>query len=148
MQPLSTESGYSEALTSTSIRQAHFWLFGMMVVLAYAAGSWISYELFHASSAGAVLFPSAGVTFAALVLADRCRWPLLLCLIGSTELLVDLVQGQRLHLVLGFVLANTVEPLLGATIFRRYFDIRLQRRRDLLGLVSSGVLTPDLLLAR
>jgi serine phosphatase RsbU (regulator of sigma subunit)/integral membrane sensor domain MASE1 len=116
------------------------WLVGACVAIAYAAGSWISYEMFHASSAGAVLFPPAGVSFAALALSRRHRWPALLCVIASTELLVDLAQGQRIQIVVGFILANTLEPLLGAFLFSRFFSGRIDRRKDLLGFITTGAI--------
>jgi integral membrane sensor domain MASE1 len=115
-----------------------FWPLGVAIAIVYAAGSWVAYEFFHASSAGAVLFPPAGVSFAALVVSPRSRWPGVLCVIASAEFLVDLAQGQRLRLVLGFVLANTAEPFFGALLFRRHFDAHLVRRRDLLGFICTG----------
>jgi integral membrane sensor domain MASE1 len=108
--------------------------------LAYGAGSLISYAFFHASSAGAVLFPPAGVSFAALVLTDKRRWVWVIAAVAITELLVDLSQGQSIHVVWGFVLANTIEPLVGATLFRRYFnEFDLGRLRNLLGFIGFGV---------
>jgi integral membrane sensor domain MASE1 len=117
-------------------------VFHVVVVtsLAYGVGSLISYAFFHASSAGAVLFPPAGVSFAALVLTDKRRWVWVIAAVALTELLVDLSQGQSIHVVWGFVLANTLEPLVGATLFRRYFnEFDLGRLRDLLGFIGFGV---------
>jgi integral membrane sensor domain MASE1 len=108
--------------------------------LAYGAGSLISYAFFHASSAGAVLFPPAGVSFAALVLTDKRRWVWVIAAVAITELLVDLSQGQGIHVVWGFVLANTIEPLVGAALFRRYFnEFDLGRLRDFLGFIALGI---------
>ncbi len=108
--------------------------------LAYGAGSSISYGFFHALSAGAVLFPSAGVSFAALVLTDKRHWVWVMAAVAITELLVDLSQGQSIHVVWGFVLANTLEPLVGAALFRRYFNtFNLGRLRDLLAFIGFGV---------
>ncbi len=108
--------------------------------LAYGAGSLIAYAFFNASSAGAVLFPSAGVSFAALVLTDKRRWPWVIAAVAVTELVVDLSQGQSIRVVWGFVLANTIEPLVAASVFRRYFDeFDLGRLRDLLGFIGIGV---------
>ncbi len=114
----------------------------VMVVtsVAYAAGSMVAYAFFHASSAGAVLFPSAGVSFAALVLTNKRRWPWVIAAVAITELVVDLSQGQSIRVACGFVLANTIEPLVGAGLFRRYFDdFDLGRLRDLLAFIGIGV---------
>jgi integral membrane sensor domain MASE1 len=108
--------------------------------LAYGAGSLISYAFFHASSAGAVLFPPAGISFAALVLTDKRRWVWVIAAVAFTELVVDISQRQSIHVLWGFVLANTLEPLVGAMLFRRYFDeFDLGRLRDLLGFIGFGV---------
>jgi integral membrane sensor domain MASE1 len=113
--------------------------------LAYGVGSLISYAFFHASSAGAVLFPPAGVSFAALVLTDKRRWVWVITAVALTELLVDLSQGQSVDVVWGFMLANTLEPLMGATLFRRYFnEFDLGRLRDLLGFIGFGVVAGPL----
>jgi serine phosphatase RsbU (regulator of sigma subunit)/integral membrane sensor domain MASE1 len=119
---------------------APLWRVGVYVVAAYLLGSWISYEFLHASSAGAVMFPPAGVSFAALALTNKRQWPFLLLLVGTANLVIDLAQGQRVELALGFAVANTIEPLLGATLFRRHLNVRVQRRRDLLGFIATGVL--------
>lgn len=85
----------------------------------YAAGSYTSFALFKASSAGAVFFPPAGLTLAALVMSERRRWPMLLATIAAVEVLVDVSQGQALPYVFGFALANTLEPLTGAWLLTR-----------------------------
>jgi integral membrane sensor domain MASE1 len=109
--------------------------------LSYAAGSVISFVFFNASSGGAVLFPPAGVSFAALALTSRRHWVWVIAAVAVTELAVDLSQGQSLRVVWGFVLANTIEPLVGAGLFRRHSDkFDLGRRRDLLAFVTFGVL--------
>lgn len=92
-----------------------------ILAIGYAAGSFLAYALFRASTAGAVFFPPAGMTVAALAMNDRRRWPALLAVIASTEILVDLSQGQQIRHVWGFALANTVEPLVGALILTRRY---------------------------
>lgn len=113
----------------------------LVVALAYACGSGVSFLLLHASSAGAVFFPPAGVTLAALVLTPTRLWPWVLAAAGITELAVDLSQGQHFSAAAGFALANTVEPLVGATLLRRLVsELDLTRRRDLAGFVGFAVL--------
>src|SRR4051794_30950266 len=94
-------------------RAAVPWRLVLAVAAGYAAGSAISFLLFEASTAGAVLFPPAGVTLAALVLTDRRRWPWILGTAALVEVVADLTMGIDPGAVWGFALANTVEPLVG-----------------------------------
>ncbi len=96
------------------------WFLPLVVAVGYALGSYVSFIFFNASTAGAVFFPPAGITLAALVSADRRQWPALLATVVVAELLVDLSQGQELRYVWGFVLANTAEPLVGAWLLSRH----------------------------
>src|SRR3954462_12770246 len=108
------------------------WRLLLVVAAGYAAGSMTSFVLFGSSSTGAVLFLPAGVTFSALVLTDRRRWPWVLATAAVVEVAVDRSQGIGPVAVWGFVLANTLEPLVGASLFRRFApDWDLSRRRDL-----------------
>ncbi|MGY1712193.1 SpoIIE family protein phosphatase [Geodermatophilus sp. SYSU D00758] len=112
------------------------------VALGYAAGAVLSFALFEASSLGAVLFPPAGVTFATLVLTRPAVWPWVLATVAAVEVCVDLAFGLPARSVPGFVLANTVEPLVGATLLLRVTGGRpdLGRRRDLAAFIGCGVL--------
>ena len=116
-----------------------------MVAAAYAASSWVAFILFNASEAGAVFFPPAGVTLAALMLTSYRMWPWVLAAAGTAELTVDLVQGHDIGYAWGFVLANLVEPLVGATLVRRAVqDLDLSRRRDLAAFLAFGVIVGPL----
>jgi serine phosphatase RsbU (regulator of sigma subunit)/integral membrane sensor domain MASE1 len=103
-----------------------------IVTAAYAAGSLSSWLLFQASSAGAVFFPPAGVTLAALVLTPARRWIWVLAAAASAEFTIDVWQGLQPWAAAGFTLANVVEPLVGAALVRRLAPgpIDLTRRRD------------------
>jgi serine phosphatase RsbU (regulator of sigma subunit)/anti-sigma regulatory factor (Ser/Thr protein kinase) len=90
----------------------------VVVAVAYAAGSVTAYLLFNAFEAGAVFFPPAGVTLAALILTGYRTWPWVLGAAGITELVIDLVQGHDPSYAWGFVLANLAEPLVGAWLIR------------------------------
>ncbi len=117
------------------------WRLVLLVAVGYAAGSLTSFVLFESSTTGAVLFLSAGVTFSALVLSDRRRWPWVLVTAGLVELVIDRMQGIGPVAVWGFVLANTVEPLVGASLLRRFAPHPdLGRRRDLGAFLLCGVL--------
>src|SRR4051812_29167191 len=69
------------------------WLVVLVVGSAYAAGAAVSFGLFEASSVGAVLFPSAGVSLSALVLTSPRRWPWVLATVAVVETGVDLAYG-------------------------------------------------------
>jgi serine phosphatase RsbU (regulator of sigma subunit)/integral membrane sensor domain MASE1/anti-sigma regulatory factor (Ser/Thr protein kinase) len=113
------------------------------VAAAYALGAACSWVLFHASSAGAVFFPPAGVTLGALVLAPRRHWVWVLAGAGAVEFGIDVWQGLSPPTACGFVLANVVEPLVGATLVRRFLPgrIDLTRRRDAGVFLSCAVVT-------
>jgi serine phosphatase RsbU (regulator of sigma subunit)/integral membrane sensor domain MASE1 len=110
------------------------------VAFGYAAGSLVSFLLFGAGSLGAVLFPPAGVTLAALLLTPGRQWPLVLVTAAAVEAVLDLANGLPLVSVPGFMLANTAEPLVGALIVRRSGSgFELRRSRDLGRFFIGGV---------
>jgi serine phosphatase RsbU (regulator of sigma subunit)/integral membrane sensor domain MASE1 len=119
------------------------WRLVLVVAAGYAAGSITSFVLFEASGTGtgAVLFLPAGVTFSALVLSDRRRWPWVLATAALVEVAIDRSQGIGPVAVWGFALANTAEPLVGAVLLRRFApQPDLSRRRDLGAFLACGVL--------
>jgi serine phosphatase RsbU (regulator of sigma subunit)/integral membrane sensor domain MASE1 len=122
------------------------WLLLTAVALAYAAGSTVAFLLFEASSVGAVFFPPAGVSLAALLLSRRSRWPAVLATVAVVEASLDLVYGLPVASVSGFVLANTVEPLAGALLIQRFAgELDLRRRRDLGWFIAWGVVAAPFL---
>jgi serine phosphatase RsbU (regulator of sigma subunit)/integral membrane sensor domain MASE1 len=118
------------------------WRLVLAVAVGYAAGSVTAFLLFEASTAGAVLFPSAGVTLGALVVSEPRRWPWVLGTVAVVEIVIDLtIGGQRAAYVWGFALANTVEPLVGALLLRRYLPhVDVGRRHDLGLFLACAVL--------
>ncbi|MGY1808156.1 SpoIIE family protein phosphatase [Blastococcus sp. SYSU D00669] len=134
-------------MASPDQRAAHRrvpWRLVLLVGAAYAVGALTSFLLFEASPTGAVLFLPAGVTLAALVLNEPRRWPWVLGTAAVVEVVVDVSQGLEFPWVLGFALANTAEPLVAATLLRRFVrDVDLSRRRDLgCFLLCGGVAGP------
>lgn len=89
-------------------------LFGW-VTLAYLAGAVLSWQTFGAGL-GPAFFPPAGVTVAAMLLNPRSRWPVIVAAIVVAELAVDLRYGASLTAAAGFGLANSVEPMVGASL--------------------------------
>lgn len=93
----------------------HLLLF-LAVGAAYAVGSQLAFSWFGADGATSSFFPAAGVTIAALVLVPRRRWPTVLAAAALAELTVDLAHGIGLAPTAGYVVANTVQPLVGALL--------------------------------
>ena len=118
----------------------------VLVCAGYVAGSTVAYWLIHLSEAGAVFFPAAGVSLAALVLSPRSRWPAIVLTVAATEFVIDQVQGHSIAATLGFVAANSLEPLVGAWLLRRASgaDLELSRRRDLGNFVIYAVMVGPL----
>lgn len=88
-----------------------------------------AYELFGALSIGVTFFPPAGLTFASLLVLDLRRWPVVVGAIVAGEVAVDLAHGQGLAWSLGWALANSAEPVVGALVARSMTrDIGLSRK--------------------
>jgi signal transduction histidine kinase len=93
----------------------------------YAFGALLVFWFLATPSLGSAFFPPAGLTLAALALSDRRTWPLWLIAAGTAEFFVDITHHLSVSLAIGFALANTVEPFVGATALRaatRRFGVR------------------------
>src|SRR5690242_8296275 len=86
-----------------------------LVALPYAAGA-----AWYRSAFGAALSPSffapAGVTVAAMLLTRRSLWPVIVAAIVLAELVVDLSYGVNVLVAAGWAVANSVEPVVGASL--------------------------------
>ena len=69
---------------------------------------------------GAAFWPAAGVTVAALLLVPTRHWWLVAGAVLASEAGTNLTNGLPLLPSLGWGLANTMEPLVGAALFRRW----------------------------
>ena len=92
-------------------------VFGV-VGLCYAAGAELAWGIFGAGTIGLAFFPPAGVTLAAMVLLPRRSWPVVVAAIVLAEITVDLRHGLSFGTAMGWALANSVEPFVGASLFR------------------------------
>jgi serine/threonine-protein kinase RsbW len=88
----------------------------VLVAAGYAFGYKLAQNWFSAPGQGASFFPPAGLTLAALVLVARRRWPVVLAAAAGTEIVLDTSNGTGLVPSLGYALANTAEPLVGALL--------------------------------
>jgi signal transduction histidine kinase len=84
----------------------------------YALGALLTFWYLDAPDAGAAFFPSAGITLAVLLLTHHRTWPLWLVAAAVAEISVDLVHHQTVFMAVGFAIANTVEPAVGAGLTR------------------------------
>jgi signal transduction histidine kinase len=119
----------------------------LVVAAAHAAGTVVVYQFNHLTSAGEVFFPAAGVTVAVLLLVPRRWWPVVLAATFASELAADLILGEVTVTAIGSALANTVEPVLGATLVLGVIGCcpQLSRRHDLAAFVlGAAVAGPGL----
>ena len=91
----------------------------LLVFGGYLASAQFAFVLADPVTSGAALWPAAGITLGALLLLPARRWGWVLVAVAVAELGGDLAQGLPLLPSLGWTLANTVEPVLGALLFRR-----------------------------
>lgn len=111
-----------------------------VVAAAYAVGYVLAWKWFSAPGQGASFFPPAGVTLAALVLVRRRRWPVVLAAAVSAELVLDLGRGTSVGGTAGIVLANVVEPLVGASLLLALVGrVDLRRKRHLSVFLGAAV---------
>jgi signal transduction histidine kinase len=95
--------------------------FGLLACLLsglYALGALLPFWFLDPPIEGAAFFPAAGLTVSVLLLSPTRRWPWWLLLFGATEIAVDITHDPGWAKAVGFALANTLEPLVGASAVR------------------------------
>ena len=128
-----------DGISSPSNPLRRFLLITGVVALAYGAGSIVAFWWFDALGIGPSFYPPAGVTLAALVLLPKRDWFAVILGAALAEGSIDLWQGLGI-LTPGYVLANTVEPFVAATLIRLWIGrLDLRRRRDLMLFLLFGV---------
>lgn len=119
---------------------SHASLVAVVVGVPYAVGSLLSFSWFNAGGMGATFFPAAGVTLAALLLLERRWWPAAVAGAATAEVFLDRVHDLSWQASAGYALANSVEPLVGASaIVLLVGRPVLTRPRDLFGFGIGGV---------
>ncbi|HZQ80948.1 MAG TPA: diguanylate cyclase [Gaiellaceae bacterium] len=94
----------------------------------------ITVETSFGTSVGATLWPASGVTVSMLLLCPRREWPVYLMAIWVADFSMDIVSaGFTTRIAYGLATANCLEPLLSATLLRRWLPGRpdLSRLREL-----------------
>ncbi|KAA1251142.1 SpoIIE family protein phosphatase [Mycobacterium simiae] len=115
------------------------WHSSGVAAIGFAAGAELSWQSFG-PAVGFAFFPPAGVTVSALLLTKRTRWPVIVAAIVAAELVVSTGHGVGIWAAAGLAGANAVEPLVGASLVRRWCrgapDLR--RRTDLARFVAGA----------
>ena len=112
----------------------------LVVGCAYALGSQTAFQWFDTDGFSATFFPASGVTLSALALTATRRWPVVLAAVFTAEVLMDLAHDIPADVSIGYAFANVCEPLIGATLLRRFTHTPdLSRSRDLFVFLSCAV---------
>jgi hypothetical protein len=85
----------------------------------------------------AVFYPAAGISAGVLIaLGPPARWPVFAGVMVTTLILLILIPDLNIWSTLSSALFDSVEPLIIAGLFTRYFgrDFTFDRLRDVLGL--------------
>lgn len=113
----------------------------LTVVVLYGLGSWLALLLIEASALQSVFFIPAGITVAFLLRLPRRLWWVVLVGAALTEVVMDLAGGFSTGESLGYAIANTVEPLVGASIVTAACgSLDLARSRHLMWFSFGAVL--------
>ncbi|MEZ4668614.1 MAG: MASE1 domain-containing protein [Anaerolineae bacterium] len=116
-------------------------IFGVVYFVVARLGYLVPYD----GQIATLVWPATGLSLAILLLFGIRYWP------GITlgAALLALSNRHSLPLLIGVVIAHTVEPLLGTYLLRRYtrFHNSLENINDVLALVIIGVLLSTLLSA-
>ena len=94
-------------------------LSALLVALSYYAGSALGFFLKPDNTAIATFWPPCAILVAAFLLVPARIWWILLLAILPAHLLVQMPGGTPLLTALGWFVANTCGPLLGAALIRR-----------------------------
>ena len=110
--------------------------------LAYLAGIIASRLLSSHNSPYISVWLPAGVYLGCLLLAETSDWTALVLTALAVDVGVDVVRGSPLVLTLLLPLANTVQAVTGAYLFRRFVarTTRLDSAREFLGLLGWCVI--------
>ncbi|MDD7964834.1 sensor histidine kinase [Actinomycetospora lemnae] len=142
---MSVLAALGPALARLPVAARHGLVF-LVTGLGYTAGAITAMSWFDPNGLGPSFFPAAGGTVALLCVLSRRWWPAVLLAAAVAEVAIDLATGLGLTAAVGYAVANTVEPALGAVLTRAVAHGRpdLSRRRDLTGFLLGAVLAAPL----
>ena len=114
----------------------------VIVLVAFAGGSLLAWQVFGSEAGPAFFYPPAGVTVAAMILSRRRLWSAVVAGIFAAETLVDILFQTPPLASVGFALANTIEPVVGASLVLAWCGGRpdLGKRRDFVAFVMGAAI--------
>jgi len=113
-------TGLSKSATFSTAPFLRTSLTALLVALSYYAGSELGFFLKPTHTAIATFWPPSAILLAAFLLTPTRTWWVLLLMVLPAHLLVQLRDGTSLLIALGWFVANTCGPLLGAACIRRF----------------------------
>jgi integral membrane sensor domain MASE1 len=137
--------GLSKTVTLSVAPVLRTSLGALLVALAYYAGSQLGFFLKPAHSTIATFWPPSAILLAAFLLAPTPMWWIFLLAVLPAHLVVQL-PGTSLATTLGWFIANTSGPLLGAAIIRRLKkeNALFDSLQGFIVFLTFGVLLPPL----
>jgi PAS domain S-box-containing protein len=118
----------------------------VIVGLAYSTLAVLSDQYFYSDPARFLAFwLPAGFTLAVLLRTPTRTWPVWIAAIFLAETLIQrLLHGRPVALSLAWAIADSIEPLLGASLMRAVIrrPVTLSHPREVLSLVGLGALLP------
>lgn len=115
------------------------------VLIGYVVGAHAAFSLLAVSDLGAVFFPPAGITLAALTLSPTRRWGMIVAAIVVGEVWVDLQSGLAASwAIVAFAAANALEPVVAALVIGRARRLDLARSRHVVWFLVGGVVVGPL----
>jgi integral membrane sensor domain MASE1 len=138
-------AGLSKSATLSVAPVLRTSLGALLVALAYYAGSQLGFFLKPAHSTIATFWPPSAILLAAFLLARTRMWWIFLLAVLPAHLVVQL-PGTSLATTLGWFIANTSGPLLGAAIIRRLKkeNALFDSPQGIIVFLTFGVLLPPL----
>lgn len=107
----------------------------LLIALAYAAAAEVGFTLAFATKQVTAVWPPTGIALAALLLLGNRVWPGIW--IGAFA--TNALSGEPLWTAAAIATGNTIAPVLGSVLLRRFnFRTSLGRVRDVLLLVVFG----------
>ncbi|MEX1005577.1 MAG: SpoIIE family protein phosphatase [Acidimicrobiia bacterium] len=114
----------------------------LLTLVCYGLGSRIALDTIEATGLASVFFIPAGITVAFLLRTHPRVWVYILLAAGLAEGTMDLLDGYSVLATAGFVAANVIEPVIGATIVLKSCGVPdLARLRHVWWFFTGAVLT-------
>jgi len=139
-------TGSSKSATTSVTPFVRTSLSALLVAVGYYAGSELGFFLKPAHTPIATFWPPSAILLAAFLLAPTQMWWVFLLAVLPAHLLVQLQGGTTLLTALGWFIANTCGPLLGAACIRRFKkeNTLFDSLQGIIVFLTFGVFLPSL----